>query len=173
MTTSVLMLPPVGPDMKGMHVKRSRALLALVTLVVACAPFIALVQETTPVQAATSSSTGTPGAFSVRDTSVNPGARCDHLVADSVYQVMIAVTSPTAQAYSGDTARTIEWQPLIYQLFPTGSTQLVASGTVQSRTVGFGTNATFTTETFNSLPEGPAYQVRGVLTWRNPDNSVK
>ena len=67
--------------------KRSRALFALVTLVVACAPFIALVHETTPVHAATSSSTGTPGAFSVRDTSVNPGAQCDHLVADNVYQV--------------------------------------------------------------------------------------
>ena len=156
-----------------MRVKRSRALLALVTLVVACAPFIALIQESAPVHAATSSSTGTPGAFSVRDTSVNPGARCDHLVANDVYQVTIAVTSPTAQAYSGDTARMIEWQPLIYQLFPNGSTQLVASGTVQSRTVGFGTNATFTTETFNALPEGPAYQARGVITWRNADNSVK
>src|SRR5689334_11077641 len=113
-----------------MRVKRSRALLALVTLVVACAPFMALVQETSPVHAATSSSTGIPGAFSVRDTSVNPGARCDHLVIDNVYQMTIAVTSPTAQAYSGDPARTIEWQPLIYQLFPDGSTQLVASGTI-------------------------------------------
>ena len=156
-----------------MRVKRSRALLALVTLVLACAPFIALIQETAPVHAATSSSTGTPGAFSVRDTSVNPGARCDHVVVNNAYQVTIAVTPPTAQAYSGDSARTIEWQPLIYQLFPNGSTQLVSSGTVQSRTVGFGTNTTYTTETFNALPEGPAYQVRGVITWRNPDNSAK
>src|SRR6478752_2376433 len=156
-----------------MRVKRSRALLALVTLVVACAPFMALIREAAPVHAATSSSTGTPGAFSVRDTSLDPGFMCQHLFIDNRRQVTITINPPIAQAYSGDTARVIEWQPLVYQVLAGGVQQLVASGAVQSRTVGVGTNATFATETFNSLPEGPAYQARGIITWRNADHSIR
>jgi hypothetical protein len=98
---------------------------------------------------------------------------CQHLFIDNRRQVTITINPPIAQAYSGDTARVIEWQPLVYQVLAGGVQQLVASGAVQSRTVGVGTNATFATETFNSLPEGPAYQARGIITWRNADHSIR
>ena len=98
---------------------------------------------------------------------------CQHLFIDNRRQVTVTINPPIAQAYSGDTARVIEWQPLVYQVLAGGVQQLVASGAVQSRTVGVGTNATFATETFNSLPEGPAYQARGIITWRNADHSIR
>lgn len=156
-----------------MQVRRSRALLVAALLVLACAPFLTIFEQPAMVQAATTTSTGTPGTLSIRDTTNNPGAVCEHLVASNVAQVALTVNAPAAQAFSGDTARTIEWQPLIYQLFADGTSQLVASGSLQSRTVGFGTNAVFDAASFPLLPEGPVYLAKGVVTWRNSDGSAR
>lgn len=156
-----------------MRVKRSRALLVMTLLVLACAPFLTIFEHPAAVQAATTTSTGSPGTLSIRDTSNNPGAVCEHLIASNLAQVALTVNAPSAQAFSGDTDRTIEWQPLIYQLFADGASQLVASGSVQSRTVGFGTNANFDATSFPLLPEGPVYLAKGVVTWRNSDGSAR
>ena len=158
-----------------MRVKRSRALLTLALLLLACAPFLTLIDRPHSVRAATSTSTGSPGTYFLADNrnGTSYGATCAHSIVDERDQVTVTVKPPVAKAISGDNARVIEWQPFVYQFLSNGTSQLIHAGSVQSQTVPYGTDTTFSADTIGGLPEGAIYQVRGTITWRNADGSVR
>jgi hypothetical protein len=79
----------------------------------------------------------------------------------------VDVPGPTATALPGVSGQRIEWEPRLYQQYPTTSVpQIVQQGAVQSAEVASGASATFAKKTFTGLPVGPRYIAGGMLTWR-------
>jgi hypothetical protein len=116
------------------------------------------VTGTTPV-----STSGTPGTFGI---GYGVGV-CRQSESGGAWLAEVDVPGPTATALPGVSGQRIEWEPRLYQQYPTTSVpQIVQQGAVQSAEVASGASATFAKKTFTGLPVGPRYIAGGMLTWR-------